>query len=113
MTLCYQSHGASEIHVTNTHREVWPWAFIFYHSIPGPRKQTSASSDSGSNDRRAHSLCDLVKHDEVTGAKLRVVESDRNYDQGKGSLKPATAVTGNVRHILCEQHSRALGAIQV
>ena len=31
-------------------------------------------------------------------------------DQGKGGLKPATAI--NVRHILCEKHSKATEALQ-
>ena len=30
--------------------------------------------------------------------------------QGKGGLKPATAI--NVRHILCERHSKALEALE-
>ncbi|KXN90298.1 Peptidyl-prolyl cis-trans isomerase NIMA-interacting 4, partial [Leucoagaricus sp. SymC.cos] len=30
--------------------------------------------------------------------------------QGKGGLKPATAI--NVRHILCEKHSKALEALE-
>jgi hypothetical protein len=30
--------------------------------------------------------------------------------QGKGELKPATAI--NVRHILCEKHSRAMEALE-
>jgi len=31
-------------------------------------------------------------------------------EQGKGSLKPATAI--NVRHILCEKHSKAMEAME-
>ncbi|KAL6306300.1 FKBP-like protein, partial [Sparassis latifolia] len=35
---------------------------------------------------------------------------DKCSEQGKGGLKPATAI--NVRHILCEKHSKATEALQ-
>ncbi|KAI5996133.1 FKBP-like protein [Pisolithus albus] len=36
--------------------------------------------------------------------------AEQSESKGKGSLKPATAV--NVRHILCEKHSRAMEALE-
>ncbi|KAF4618683.1 hypothetical protein D9613_009939 [Agrocybe pediades] len=38
-------------------------------------------------------------------------EGDESQAKGKGALKAATAV--NVRHILCEKHSRATEALQL
>ncbi|EGN92892.1 hypothetical protein SERLA73DRAFT_190493 [Serpula lacrymans var. lacrymans S7.3] len=37
-------------------------------------------------------------------------DDDSSQSKGKGGLKPATAV--NVRHILCEKHSKATEALQ-
>jgi len=37
-------------------------------------------------------------------------DSSEKQSKGKGGLKPATAV--NVRHILCEKHSKATEALQ-
>lgn len=36
--------------------------------------------------------------------------AEQSESKGKGSLKPATAV--NVRHVLCEKHSRAMEALE-
>ncbi|KAF5356756.1 hypothetical protein D9756_006511 [Leucocoprinus leucothites] len=37
-------------------------------------------------------------------------DTEEPSSKGKGGLKPATAI--NVRHILCEKHSKALEALQ-
>ncbi|KAF8621356.1 hypothetical protein AX15_007851 [Amanita polypyramis BW_CC] len=54
----------------------------------------------------------MGKKNATTGGKGKVKADDGSDDKqskGKG-LKPATAI--NVRHILCEKHSKATEALQ-
>ncbi|EIW78397.1 FKBP-like protein [Coniophora puteana RWD-64-598 SS2] len=44
------------------------------------------------------------------GGGSKQPKDDDSSSKGKGGLKPATAI--NVRHILCEKHSRASEALQ-
>ncbi|OJA17673.1 hypothetical protein AZE42_03008 [Rhizopogon vesiculosus] len=57
---------------------------------------------SGSNDKKAA--------DKKGGGTKNVDKNDQSEGKGKGGLKAATAV--NVRHILCEKHSKATEALQ-
>ncbi|KAJ3815227.1 hypothetical protein EV368DRAFT_28980 [Lentinula lateritia] len=50
------------------------------------------------------------KTDETKGKSGNGSAGDEKSSKGKGSLKAATAV--NVRHILCEKHSKATEALQ-
>ncbi|KAI6168309.1 hypothetical protein EDD17DRAFT_1465900 [Pisolithus thermaeus] len=59
---------------------------------------------SGSNEKKGNSSKTAVEQSESKSSH------DLALTQGKGSLKPATAV--NVRHILCEKHSRAMEALE-
>jgi len=45
-----------------------------------------------------------------SGNKGSTNTSEKSDNKGKGGLKPATAI--NVRHILCEKHSRASEALE-
>ncbi|PSR75955.1 hypothetical protein PHLCEN_2v8760 [Hermanssonia centrifuga] len=44
------------------------------------------------------------------GGASKTDETSEKSAKGKGGLKPATAI--NVRHILCEKHSKATEALQ-
>jgi NIMA-interacting peptidyl-prolyl cis-trans isomerase 4 len=48
--------------------------------------------------------------DKKTKAKATTDDGEEKQSKGKGALKAAAAV--NVRHILCEKHSRATEALQ-
>ncbi|PCH35056.1 FKBP-like protein [Wolfiporia cocos MD-104 SS10] len=62
--------------------------------------------------KKANASADKKPADKKAGkgaAKTSEAASD-SKSKGKGALKPATAV--NVRHILCEKHSKATEALQ-
>ncbi|CAA7264340.1 unnamed protein product [Cyclocybe aegerita] len=72
-----------------------------------------AKKASGSTDKKASGSADkkAVGKDNNKGkAKATTDDGEEKQAKGKGSLKAATAV--NVRHILCEKHSKATEALQ-
>ncbi|KAF9485066.1 FKBP-like protein [Pholiota conissans] len=64
-----------------------------------------AKKASGSADKKA-----ADKGDKKGKAKTTTDDGEDKQSKGKGALKAATAV--NVRHILCEKHSKATEALQ-
>ncbi|CAL1699230.1 unnamed protein product [Somion occarium] len=63
-----------------------------------------AKKASGSNDKKGTDKAGKAK------AKAADTNASEKQAKGKGGLKAATAV--NVRHILCEKHSKATEALQ-
>ncbi|KAJ3503921.1 hypothetical protein NLJ89_g8217 [Agrocybe chaxingu] len=64
-----------------------------------------AKKASGSTDKKT-----ADKGNKKGKAKATTDDGEENQAKGKGPLKAATAV--NVRHILCEKHSKATEALQ-
>ncbi|KAF8960322.1 hypothetical protein BDZ97DRAFT_1922230 [Flammula alnicola] len=64
-----------------------------------------AKRPSGSTDKKASD-----KTEKKGKAKATADDGEEKQAKGKGALKAATAV--NVRHILCEKHSKATEALQ-
>jgi len=60
----------------------------------------ASSSDNKKSSERKNKAANTTADTEESGSKSK----------GKGGLKPATAI--NVRHILCEKHSKATEALQ-
>ncbi|TFK73501.1 FKBP-like protein [Pluteus cervinus] len=70
------------------------------------------TSDKKSNEKKEDASKNSKKGKAKTAADEDVEEesSSKQTKGGKGALKPATAI--NVRHILCEKHSKATEALQ-
>jgi len=65
-----------------------------------------ANKKSGATDKKAP----VNKKDEKKKGKASADGDEKSSSKGKSGLKAATAV--NVRHILCEKHSKATEALQ-